>query len=107
MATKRFYGVVGYALPAVEVAPDVYEEQIKEISYYGDVVSNSVQMRSDDKVNSDLTVGNSISVVADEFAFSHFHAIRYVEWAGVKWRVSDVTVQSPRLILRLGDVYNG
>lgn len=107
MATKRFFGVVGYAAPAVETAPDVYEENIVEYPYYGDVVRNARKLETDDKVNSDLTVSNSISILADEYAFMHFHAIRYVEWAGVLWKVADVTVQSPRLLLRLGGVYNG
>jgi hypothetical protein len=26
---------------------------------------------------------------------------------GVRWTVQDVTVEHPRLILRLGEVYNG
>jgi hypothetical protein len=33
--------------------------------------------------------------------------MRYVEWAGVRWTVQDVEVQRPRLLLRLGEVYNG
>jgi hypothetical protein len=77
------------------------------MSYYGDVVRNSRQLRESDKVNYDLSVGNSISIVADPYASEHFFAIRYVEWAGALWTVSNVEVQSPRLILRLGEVYNG
>jgi len=38
---------------------------------------------------------------------NHFFAIRYIEWAGALWTVSDVQVESPRLLLRLGGVYNG
>jgi hypothetical protein len=45
--------------------------------------------------------------MADAYANEHFFAIRYVEWAGVLWTVSMVEVQSPRLLLRLGEVYNG
>jgi hypothetical protein len=34
--------------------------------------------------------------------------MRYVEWGGVRWVVVDVDAgQPPRLILRLGEVYNG
>jgi hypothetical protein len=58
-------------------------------------------------VNPDTASGNSISIVADAFAREQYFAIRYVEWAGVRWAVSDVEVQHPRLILRLGEVYNG
>lgn len=107
MATTRFFGKIGYNLGAVEKAPGVYVENIEERSYYGDVLDNSRQLDSDDKINSDLSVRNSISIVADEFAFTHFHAIRYLEWAGAKWIVKDIQVKSPRLVLRLGGVYNG
>lgn len=102
----KFYGKIGYGA-TVETAPGVHEEQITERSYYGDVIRNSRQLKDGESVNDDLSVGNSISVVADAYANEHFFAIRYVEWAGALWKVSDVEVQSPRLILRLGGVYNG
>jgi hypothetical protein len=60
-----------------------------------------------DKVNNDISVGNSISIVADAYANTHFFAMRYIKWAGTLWTISDVEVQSPRLILQLGGVYNG
>jgi len=102
----KFYGNIGYGT-TVETAPGVHEEQITERSYYGDVIRNSRQLKDGESVNNDLSVGNSITVVADAYANQHFFAIRYVEWAGTLWKVSDVEVQSPRLILRLGGVYNG
>lgn len=107
MASRRFFGAVGYATEAVEGVPGVFTEGIVEYQYYGDVLRNSRQLESGDKVNDDLSVNNSISIVADEYANEHFHAIRYIRWAGALWRVSDVEVQSPRLLLRLGGVYHG
>lgn len=107
MASRRFFGKVGYAEEQVEVRAGVWEAQIVEFDYYGDIVRNSRQLESGDKVNDDVSVNNSISILADEYANEHFHAIRYVRWAGALWRVSDVEVQSPRLLLRLGGVYNG
>lgn len=103
----RFSGVVGYSAGQVETATDVFEEQIVEREYYGDVIRDTRQLQSTDKVNFDISVSNSISIVADAYANENFHAIRYVQWAGVLWIVSDVEVQSPRLVLRLGGVYNG
>ena len=38
---------------------------------------------------------------------SHFFAIRYVKWAGTRWKVDDVEVKRPRLKLTLGGVWNG
>lgn len=102
----KFYGKVGYGETG-EVVEGVWKDSITEISYFGDVVRNTRKLQSGEKVNDDLTVGNSISIVADAYANEHFFAIRYVEWMGTLWTVSEVEVQSPRLLLRLGSVYNG
>jgi hypothetical protein len=103
----RFRGVVGYSAGEVEVKPGVTRENIIERTYRGDVVRNTRQLREGEKVNDDLTVGNSISIVADAYAREHFHAMRYIRWAGTLWKVDDVTEERPRLLLRLGGVYNG
>src|SRR3954447_26601538 len=102
----KFHGKIGYAQTA-ETAPGVHEETITERLYYGDITRTSRALREGEQVNPDLTLGNSISIVADAYAREHFFAIRYVEWAGVLWTVSNVDVQRPRLVLRLGEVYNG
>lgn len=102
----RFHGVVGYG-NSVETAAGVWEDEITERPYFGDVVRNTRQLQSGEKVNDDLSVGNSISIVADAYAREHFFAMRYVEWAGTAWIITDVEVQAPRLLLRLGGVYNG
>lgn len=102
----RFRGKVGYG-QSVETAPGVYDDVITEVSYFGDVVRNTRHSQEGVSVNNDLTVNNSISIVADAWAIENFFAIRYVEWAGTLWTVSDVEIQSPRLLLRLGGVYNG
>jgi len=102
----KFHGRVGFGQSA-ETAPGVWTEQIVEYAYFGDVIQNSRGLREGDQVNSDVTSGNLISIVADAYANEHFFAIRYVEWAGVRWDVSNVEVQPPRLVLRVGGVYHG
>lgn len=102
----RFYGRIGYG-ETVETEPGVWVDNIVEHSYFGDVVRNTRKLSEGENLNADLSVGNSISIVADAYANDHFFAIRYVEWAGTLWTVSNVEVQSPRLLLRLGEVYNG
>lgn len=102
----RFFGAVGYA-DTVQEAPGVWVPVITEYNYYGDVIRNTRRLESGESINDDLTVGNSISIVADAYAHEHFFAMKYIKWAGVPWIVSEVEVKSPRLILRLGGVYNG
>ncbi len=102
----KFHGKIGYA-QTTETAPGVHEEGITERVYQGEVTQNRRLLRETDQVNSGVVLGNSISIVADAYANKHYFAIRYVEWAGVRWTVQDVEVQHPRLLLRLGEVYNG
>ena len=102
----KFYGAIGYG-ETVETAPGVWTDDIVERKYFCDVIRNTRTLQEGEKLNNDLSVGNSISIVADAYANNHFFAIRYIEWAGTLWTVSEVEVQSPRLILRLGGVYNG
>lgn len=102
----KFFGEVGYA-ENVETVPGVYVDVITERSYYGDVIRNSRKLSESETLNNDITVGNSISIVADAYAYDHFFAMRYIRWAGSLWTVSDIVVERPRLVLRLGTVYNG
>jgi len=104
----RFFDKVGYG-ESVE-APSgsgVHKDVMTERQYYGDVIRNTRRLEPGDKLNDDIVVDNSISIVADEHAIKHFFNIKYVRWAGVLWSVTSVEVKAPRLILSLGSVYNG
>lgn len=104
----RFYGAVGYG-ESLETPSDsgVWIDSVTELLYFGDVIRNTRKLESGETLNDDITVGNSISIVADDYAIKHFFKIKYVRWAGVLWTVTNVEVRSPRLILSLGSVYNG
>ena len=102
----KFYGKIGYA-STVETKPGVYEEQIVERSYYGDLIRNTRRLQSADQVNDDINISNEISIVADPYATNNFHTMRYAIFMGTKWKISNVEVSYPRLILTLGGVYNG
>jgi hypothetical protein len=104
----RFCDFVGYGESIEDPSGSgVWIDDITEIQYYGDVIRNTRRLDAGDKLNDDINVSNSISIVADDYAYNHFFKIKYVKWAGVLWTVTDVEVKSPRLILSLGNVYNG
>lgn len=102
----KFHGKVGYAI-LTETSPGVWEEVITEREYFGDLVKNTRGLQSANQVNDNVTISNEISIVADPFANENFHAIRYVEFMGSKWKVSNVTVSYPRLVMAVGGLYNG
>lgn len=101
----KFYGKVGYA-DTSETAPGVWTEVITERDYYGDVLRISRRLQSTDQLNDDIIIDNEFSIISDPFAQQNFHTMRYIEWMGVKWKITKVNVQSPRLILSVGGVYN-
>ena len=102
----KWFGVIGYA-ETVETTPGVWEEKIVKREYFGDVTRNTRRLQTTDQVNDNIDISNTISVLADPYAYQNFHAIRYAEFMGAKWKVSSVDVQHPRLNLSLGGVYNG
>jgi hypothetical protein len=102
----KFYGAIGYA-DTVETKPGVWKEGITERNYCGDIVQNSRRLQTSDKVNDDINISNEISIIADPYAYHNFCSMRYAEFMGTKWKITNVTVAYPRLILTLGGVYNG
>ena len=102
----KFYGVIGYG-DTVEVEPGIWEDQIVEHEYYGDLIKNTRKLESSGGINDDINIMNNISIVADPYANKNFHNMRYVMFMGTKWKIKNIEVEYPRLILTLGDVYNG
>lgn len=102
----KFYGAIGYAVTE-ETEVGIYEEKIIEKYHFGDVIRNNRRLRETGRINDDITISNQISILADPYANNNFHSMRYVSFMGSKWKVVDVEVQYPRLVLTLGGVYNG
>ena len=101
----KFCGVIGYVITN-EIEPGIYVEEIVESQYYGDVIKNTRRLQEGTKINDDITISNQVSIIADPFANNNFHAMRYVEFMGAKWKITNVEVQYPRLILTVGGLYN-
>ena len=103
----KFYGPIGYAINK-EVRPGVWDSEIIERNYYGDVIRLSTNWStSSDSPNDDLNVDNQISIVADPFAYQNFYNMKFIEFMGMLWNIRKVEPQYPRLILTIGGVYNG
>lgn len=103
----KFYGKVGFVEENVQTSPGVWEDKIVIRELYGEFVRQNLQERIADQILPDLTTASTISLMADAYSRDHFHAIRWVEWEGVKWVVTQVEPIRPRLIVRLGGKYNG
>jgi hypothetical protein len=106
----RFSGAVGYATNA-ESVPGVWTEVFTVKTYYGDFIQYSSRSEPPllvpPTLNGNVGMQISLSIVADAYAYANFSNIRYVTWRGQAWRVSNVAVQRPRLILTIGELWNG
>lgn len=105
----KFYDAVGYA-ESREGTGDregIMEDVVIERRYFGDVLRNTRKWESGSDILDNFRVNNQISVMADDYAYEHFYAIKYVKWMGTYWTVTNIEVQRPRLLLTIGGVYNG
>jgi hypothetical protein len=101
----KFYGAVGYA-ETVQDSRGIWIEEFTERMYYGELIRNTRRLQSSDQLNDNVSVANEVSIISDPFANENFHSMRYVEFMGAKWKITDVEVNYPRLILTIGGVYN-
>ena len=102
----KFCGKIGYG-STVEKTPGVWVYEIDERISYGDVIRNTRRNDQSMYLNDKITVSNQLSIVADSYMLTNFHNILYAEFMGIKWKVSSIDIEYPRLILTLGGEYNG
>jgi hypothetical protein len=102
----KFSDLIGFVVNA-EATPGVWKDTVTEVYYSGDILRDTRQWNQADKVNDNMSVSNRISIVGNPFAFSNVAAMRYVKYLGACWRISNIEVQHPRLIISLGGLYDG
>ena len=105
----KFSGKIGYCLTEeVETQPGVWKNASVEKSAVGEYIKNYGRFQANDKVNDDVVLASSISIVADPYAMENYNLIKYVKPSGgtTAWKVISIEVQYPRLILTLGGEYN-
>lgn len=102
----KFYGKVGYVQTG-ETKPYVFTEQITERNYYGDVLRDTRGLEGSSNLNDNYSISGQFSILADAYAYEHFQYIRYVDYMGVKWAVTNVDpLNRPRIIITTRGVYN-
>lgn len=102
----KFFGKIGFWKEDVETLPGVWKPSIIERPYTGDVLRDTRSFQSSDTQNKKFTVKAKISILGDLYAHENWPSIKYVVWKEVKWEVSNVDVNYPRLTFELGGVYN-
>jgi hypothetical protein len=100
----KWFGKIAFA-DQKDDGTGVWKSVITERDYYGDVLRNSKRDENSTVINSNITLSNQLSVVADPFILDSFTEIVYVEIFGKKWKVSSVDVNYPRLTINFGELY--
>lgn len=102
----KFAGTIGF-ITQTEKEHGLYENETVERSYTGEILQDVRRWNNVEKTNDDITLGNRFSIVADGYILDNMYAMRYMIWRGVRWSITKVELQTPRIILTVGGVYNG
>ena len=102
----KFKGAIGY-VSQVETAPGVWEDLATEKNYRGDVILNQERWQPTEGANDNLNLDNSISIIADNYAYANLGYIKYIVWHWQKWKVQSLAINRPRIVLQIGGLYNG
>lgn len=102
----KYFGKIGFKVIDNESNPGVTQTKIVERPYYGEVIRNARRVQSSDKMNDDLTVSNQISLLLDPYLCENYYNIAYLTFMGGKWKVGNIEMRHPRIIIDIGGLYN-
>lgn len=103
----KFHGNIGFVQTSESAtSPGVWEDSIVLRAYSGDVFKKSYKWVTADKLNEDLNISNQISIVIDDYILNNTHRMKFVEYLGQRWKITDITVDRPRMTLSIGGLYN-
>lgn len=103
---SKFYGKIGFS-KIVNSSPGVWKEDIVERDYVGDLIRMSISSQNSNNINDNVMINHKISIVCDNYAYDNHNLIRYVILNNSKWKVTNIEIERPRLILSLGGIFNG
>jgi hypothetical protein len=97
--------MIGFVITK-ETSPGVWTPTVTEKRYPAEITKNVLAVKTAD-FNDNISMSNVISIIGDPFAYENPNSIRYATYMGVKWKVTNIEVERPRLILTVGGEYNG
>lgn len=102
----KTYGKIGFGKTIIKPG-GVSEFVITERDYKIDIIRPSVRNTPGEDVIPGLSTGNSFSIIEDGYLSENLFAMKYVTWMGVRWSVRKIDQAHPRLIITVGEVFNG
>lgn len=102
----KYAGLVGYVTQE-ETVPGVWSPVENPRKMKGDIIKQSSSVQADAKVNSDISLSHRVSLIGDAYAFGNYYNLKWIQIDGMKWEISSVEIQRPRMIVTLGGIWNG
>lgn len=103
----KWYGRIGF-IKTVDKGDGVWKPEITEKYYTGELRRiSSKWSSSSSSTNYNLNISNQVSIISDPYLEKSLQSIRYIEFMGAFYDVTDIEVAYPRLNISIGGVYNG
>lgn len=102
----RYIGKIGF-ITEEETTPGVFTQVPVERIYRGDSYEAGTKWVDSGRVNDNISLTTQVSIVTDEYARSNFRYVKYAEFMGSLWEVTNIKYQRPRIVLSLGGPYTG
>lgn len=102
----KFHGSIGFSV-IQETSPGVFQDEIVDREYSGNLIRNTRRYEKGESANDNLLLNNQFSILGDIFTYENYPSIRYIKYLDVKWKVTNIEIQRPRILLTVGGVYNG
>lgn len=100
----KYYGKIGFATQA-ETRPGVWEDAIVDRPYKGDVMHSGRRWDQGESINDNVTLTNKFSIISDSYLYSHIPDLRYLTYNKVKFKITSVEIDRPRVTISVGGVY--
>lgn len=100
----KFYDMIGF-VRTEETEPGIWEPIAEEKLYSGEVSQTTARWEDNGRINANLEINHTVSVILDNYIAQNMFALRYVCYAGRRWNVAKISVLPPRMILTLGSEY--
>lgn len=103
----KYAGKIGF-VKNVDKGNGIWESEITEKTYIGDVVRNTANWKANEgSINDDIAINNQLSILVDPYAFENFQYMKYIEWMGSLWNIGSIEINYPRVLISIGGIYNG
>lgn len=106
---SKYSGHLGFFLESKEDPPGIWMPAgVVEKEAKGDVLRASRSFNTTtESSNDNLEVDNQISIIMNPYINDNLDKLRYVTLYGNRWKIKNIAINRPRLLLTIGGLYNG